>query len=199
MKITSKTNRLITIATIVYTVFLALSFFIKIRHIILTRIQYYSLTFLLEVLFILLMIYLINILWILKEKAAIIAAFTIYTCLEVVKIIYGLLPSRFYNNLFTGSLGIFSLGISIYLLIETFSIQNRYIALPYKLFGSSLLYLLLAKLILIIAFPNAANPEMINYLDVLSLLTPIAILYILKKVTEFIKYDNDQNSRVISG
>jgi len=190
LKINQNTNRWITIATVSYIVLLTSLLFIQISQIRIEPILYNVFTLLLGPLYILLIVYLIEILITFREKPSLSAAFTMYVCLEVITFIDKLFGGRLMGSLLTTTSGIMISVVIIYLFILTLGIKNQYIAIPYKLFGFSLLIFVLSIYFITLVFPMVANRRTMNYLQLISLLTPISILLILNGVSKFIKEEN---------
>ena len=191
MDITVKTNRSISIVTVIYMVLLAASVFIKVNGILISKTEYYGLNFLLAAMYVFLLIYLIRILIFLNEPKDITAAFVIYTCFEAVSIIIKALPAKTLSNTYTATIGLLDIVILIYLLIMAFNIKNAYVSSPYRLFGCSLVFSIVAKLIFTVAFAVQSDLIALRYLDLLTLFMPLAILFILRRTDEFIK-DKEQ-------
>jgi hypothetical protein len=191
MDITLKTNRSISIVTVIYMILLAASVFIKVNGILITETEYYGLNFLLAALYVFLLIYLIRILVFLNEPRDITAAFMIYTCFEAIQIIIKVLPAKTLSATFSTTIGLLDVVIIIYLLIMSFNVKNTYVSSPYRLFACSLVFVMVAKLIFTVAFAVQADRISLRYLDMLSLFMPLAILFILRRTDEFIK-DKEQ-------
>jgi hypothetical protein len=130
------------------------------------------------------------------EKTAISVAITWYICLDILKFLAGEWPGKILDIILTPALGILTFVALVYVLIQLFRVNNKYIALPFRLFGFSFLAVVVFKLMIAIAFPLSPGRLEMEYSSLLLILTPLSILYILKKVTDIIKSQNAQSKEI---
>lgn len=145
---------------------------------------FYLFFLLFSVFYILLLTYLTKILWAFKEDAAIIGAFTIVTCLEVINLIMGMSSL---NSNYAMSVGVLTEVMSVYLAIQTFRVKNKEISLPFRLFGVAVFFLSFGKVVLLFALPNVAAKYLLYYEQTVILLTLLSAYYLLKRVYVYIK------------
>lgn len=161
---------------------------LKIGGVTLSAIENYTFSVCLYVSYILMLFYLVAVLRTLKEHKTVIKVFVIYTALEVVKIILGFLTlNAHYTSLFGTGAGTLSTIIAMYLIIQTFNLQNKYVAGPFRIFGASLAPAIIVFFYLTSSSPNTVNANTKNYLDILKILVPLAVLFILQNVDKYIK------------
>jgi hypothetical protein len=152
-----------------------------------------------EILTFLLILYLVNVLIFFEEKSSIVTAFTIYICLYVLRTIDTLSAGNTFQNTIAIVLGTATFVVSIYLFFRVLQIKADYIRAPYRLFGYGLLILVLLEGFTPLVFPFIIGKDKmagagmlqlrqaINYMGILSLLTPIAVLLVIKGVSRFIE------------
>jgi len=127
------------------------------------------------------LIYLISVLKTLKEHKSVINVFIIFTCLEAAKIILGLFSLGVHSNSYIMGLGTLSAIIGMYLMIQTFNIKSPYIAVPYRVFGGSLLVSVGAFLYLTSSSPVVANSNTKDYLDIVKDTYPYSSSFYIKE------------------
>jgi len=187
IKVNLKTNQWIIIATIVYIVLSIVEFYLKISQVVASYTIYYTYSIFMEALYVLLIFYLISILMFFGEKTAISTAVTMFICIDVMRFIATEWPGKVLSYGLTPTLGILTLVVYIYLLVQFFKVKNSSISLPFRFLGLSFFAVMLIKLVIIIAFPVMADRINQEFNNISSLLIPLSILYILKKVALFIK------------
>ncbi len=193
MRLNSETNRFFIIITVMYTVLLALSIYLKIGTMPVKVGQYPALEPALQIIYILLMIYLVRVLKAFDEKSAVVTALILYTCIRGAYAIIKFFPEAKLGSSYVAPMGFLTIVIGIYFFIQLFRIQNRYISLPYILFGFSLVLVFVAEIALIVVFRVSPYPAIANYMRFVDLLTPLCILFILKRVSAFINEQSTQS------
>ena len=163
-----------------------------------------------EFMYLLLLIYLTLILFYLNEKTFIIIAFIIYIGSDVLRTIYPITMGGTHNLRFGIALGTLTFISTIYLFIATFKIKSSFVTLPYRLFGFGLLTSTLLKLIITIIFPLIVDfstleysglvllRTIMNFVNVLSLLTPISVLLLIRELNKFLTAEIVQNADISS-
>lgn len=136
LKINQKTNRWMTIATVIYLILLLISLTDKVGHVIFPLPIYYILYGLMTLLYVLLLVYLINTLIFFNEKTFIVVAFSMFLCLFIIDVAVSVYSISYMLAATIGTL--FSI-INIYVFISTLVVKNKYIAFSYILFGFGLL------------------------------------------------------------
>jgi len=182
IKVNLKTNQWIIITTIVYIVLSIVEFYLKISQVVASYTIYYTYSIFMEALYVLLIFYLISILMFFGEKTAISTAVTMFICIDVMRFIATEWPGKVLSYGLTPTLGILTLVVYIYLLVQFFKVKNSCISLPFRFLGLSFFAVMLIKLVIIIAFPVMADRINQEFNNISSLLIPLSILYILKKV-----------------
>jgi len=194
IKVSLRSNNRMMIATIAFIILSIALFYVRFNYIIISRLNYYVWSISLELIYLLLLIYLVSILTLFREKLSISTAVTMYLCIDTMTFITTEWPRIIPAYGIGAALGILTLIIYIYLLVQLFKVKNRYVALPFKLFGFSFLILALFKFLFALTFPLTAHIYEVEYSGILTLLTPLSILYVLKMVDSFIKGQNIQNT-----
>jgi hypothetical protein len=144
--------------------------------------------------YVLLLIYLVNVISYLNENASIAAAFTMYAGLTVIGFIDVLLPS-FLNSSYASTLGILTEVISLFATFQSFKIKDRTLSIPFKLFGIAIFLNSFSKLILIFAIPSI-NEKLENIYGQISLgLTLLAAFYLLKRIKSYLMKNEEQLSK----
>jgi hypothetical protein len=182
MKLNLSNHRLLTILTIFNTLLLIPALLIKILGVSTSLLEHLLLYLSLNISYTLIVIFLINILWTFKEKPSIVTSFKVYACLTVLHLIKNLLHDSPFAKTYALLVGYLTIVITIYLTIQVFKIKNSLIAIPYRMFALSLFSVMIIELIVIIA-TTSAEDNIIKYVDIMRLLAPISILYIIKKTT----------------
>ena len=197
IKISQKTNQWIKITTIVQIAFFLLFLIINFAHIILSRPIHYILTMMMELTYLLLLIYLIDVLFFLREKAIVVVAFFIYMGSDILRTIYPISMGGTSGIKLVATLGVLSFVSTIYLFIATYKIKSSYIMVPYRLFGFALLILTLLKFIITIMLPLMVDfntvgysglillRTIMNFINVIWLLIPISILFVVNGLNKF--------------
>jgi len=190
IKVSLRSNNRMMIATIAFIILSIALFYVRFNYIIISRLNYYVWSISLELIYLLLLIYLVSILTLFREKLSISTAVTMYLCIDTMTFI----TTEWPRIIPAYGIGVLTLIIYIYLLVQLFKVKNRYVALPFKLFGFSFLILALFKFLFALTFPLTAHIYEVEYSGILTLLTPLSILYVLKMVDSFIKGQNIQNT-----
>jgi len=186
MKVNLKNSRLSFILTVFNVLLLMLSLLIRIRDIKINVFEHHILYAALNTSYIFMIMFLIEILRYVKEKTSVITSLITYACLQVLNLINNFFRDFSFAKQSTLSIGILTIVIVIYLTIETFKIKSSLIAIPYRLFALSLLSVIIIELIAVAAVASNAEDKVTDYLDILKLLTPLSILYIVKKANSLI-------------
>jgi len=196
MKINFKTNQWIAIAAIVQIVLLAVSQALRIGHLVVSNAIGLVSLFSIDLINFLLLLYMTSVLSFLQEKTFIKSAFIVWIILGIVGGGIGLMSGELFGYIFWVIYGLLVFAATIYLFIATLSIKNNCITFPYKLFSFGLLTLALLKMLIPIIFPLVTDirtmryhglilqRKMENYADVISLITPIAILILVKNLNQ---------------
>lgn len=150
-----------------------------INNIMLDTVSYFVLHGCAEVTYILLLVYLVNILQYANEKISVQTPFNIYLGLAFIKLILSLLYTSSASDLAMG-LSMLSICLTIYLIISSFKIVNEKIAVAYKLFSLTLLLNMSIKIA--IPFIITISPRMLpsRYFGFLDIIEAGAILYIIR-------------------
>jgi hypothetical protein len=208
VKISQKINLWVAILTIIQVIFLAVSIIINFGHFALPHNIFYFLSILMEFIYLLLLIYMIQVLIFFKEKTFIVIAFIIYMCLDILRSIHPVSMGRGFDFTFGLTLGVLSFVPTIYLFIAALKIKTRYIVFPFRLFSYVLLILTLLKLMITIIFPLIVDVSAMKYnglillrsimycIDAISIFKLVAILLIVKAMNKFIGAQNTQNTEV---
>jgi len=188
LKVSLNNNTAFTIATGVNILFCVLLFLVHLEE---PRGFNGSMLFLLEftVFFCLLLVYLIKILAYLKESNAIIASFTILTCLIAIEII-GLFI-RFFGT-YLESLGVLTQVLGLLAVFRSFQVKNPMLASPFRVLGVGGFMLFLPKLIIpLFAAPIPTRPMAI--LEATGMLVCLlGGLFILKRMSDGLKAEPKQ-------
>jgi len=209
IKISRKINHWMATLTIIQIVFFTVSLILNFGHVVLSQTIYFILSMVTEFIYILLLLYMIDVLIFLGEKKFIVVAFILYMCSDILRAIRPISMASVSGVTFGAILGWLTFVLTIYLFIATLKIKTRYVIFPYKLFSYVLLILTLLKLIITIILPLIADVSTMKYnglillrsimyyIDVVSMLKLIAILFIVKGMNKFIRGQNVQNNAFI--
>jgi len=159
---------------------------LRINNIELDTISYFVLHTCTEITYILLLVYLINILQYANEKISVQTPFNIYLGLAFIKFILGFLYTSNAGDV-TMAIAMLNICIVVYLIICSFKIENEKVALGYKLFCIVLLLNMLVKIA--IPFVVTISPNMLpsRYLGVMDIIEVGAILYIIRSCSNLLR------------
>lgn len=188
MKINLKTITYIITAVIIYGLLLALSMFIRIKHIRIDQSANHILLTLIEVFYLSIMVYLINFLKYLKEKKSVIVVFIIFITYDILAFLYGMFAKSIGATIQINAMaGLACLIISILLFTYTFRIKTKEFAPPFRFFGGAFIFILLFKMIVPIIMILHYNQTLRPYTALVELLIPLAILNILFKAYRYLQ------------
>jgi len=159
---------------------------LRINNIELDTISYFVLHTCTEITYILLLVYLINILQYANEKISVQTPFNIYLGLAFIKFILGFLYTSNAGGV-TMAIAMLNICIVVYLIICSFKIENEKVASGYKLFCIVLLLNMLVKIA--IPFVVTISPNMLpsRYLGVMDIIEVGAILYIIRSCSNLLR------------
>jgi hypothetical protein len=186
MKVNAKAVSYIITGTILYEVALLTSILLKTGHVVFQGLTYNSLLVILNAAYFFIILYLINILKFLNEKRSVTTAFTIYIFYHLALFLCWLIIKPLGFTLFYTSMSFLSLAILIYLLVNTFRIQNIELAPPFLLFSWALFAIVLFKTVapVILILCNFKNAVL--YIPLVELLLPLTIIYILHQTSQYL-------------
>ncbi|MCO5949410.1 hypothetical protein [Mucilaginibacter flavidus] len=196
MKVNLKTNLVVIILTIIYGLLIVTSLFIKDGSESGTYTLLFTLDIGLKTLFALLLFYLTRVLIAFNEKKSIVIAFIMYTFIQTIYLIDDIMPGLVFIGGYIFLLEMLTFLTVTYLFIQIFRIQNPHIGLSFRLFGVSIFILFLKEMIVPMIFRNSSFLENTNNLQFLDIIKSLTILFILKRVAEFLKNRDDQSLQV---
>jgi len=208
LKITPKVNNLVKIAAIVQLSLFIFDSVIDIGHLNVPRgfdLVNYTV---LSVLSILMAFYIIGILNFFDEKTGIKASFFIYAILEILIVGTTVLvkfESPKFSLILSSVLGLLIFLNSFYLVISSSRIRNKIISNPIMLFTISFFVVGILKMLISISFPLIFRASFetenrgvllsrnaLNWVSVLSVLTPVAIMLLISRVERCLNSQQQQ-------
>ena len=185
MKVTKENNRLMIIANILTIILTILLVLIRVSETRLDAKSGFVMRVAIEAGYILTLLYLVNILQFFDEKTAFRTPFELYIGFEVIKFILSMLKfsdlSSSQTYIYVMGIGLLNFCISLYLIISLFKIKHPVLAQPYRLFGISLILILLTKFGLPLIFMNLHILPPSAYFGVIDCIPLLAIFYIIRK------------------
>lgn len=140
-----------------------------INNIVLDTVSYFVLHGCAEITYILLLIYLVNILQYANEKISVQTPFNVYLGLAFTKLILSFLYTSSAGDLAMG-IGMLSICLTIYLIVSSFKITNVKIAMAYKLFSIALLLNMSIKIaipFIVIISPRVLPSRYFGFMDII--------------------------------
>jgi hypothetical protein len=145
-----------------------------------------------SVFYVFLLFYVAKILSYLNENAATVASFTTFACLLGIGFVDTLFPSLLKGS-YADSLGILTQVVSVFVALRSFTVKNRFLSTPFKLFGIALFSSSFPRLLFILVVPLINQKLMTIYGQLTVVLILTSAFYVLKSATKYLKSDNGAN------
>lgn len=188
MKLNSKNVGLFKAVTLIYIILFIVSLYFNFSGQWPAGTAGYAFLILLDVSYILMLAYVAAILRNLGEQKPVVMVFLLYVLMEAVKIALPYLPLKpAAVSLYITLGGTLSAILGMYLIIQTFNLQTAFIIRAYRMFGLAVAASIVVFFYLTSSGTKAVSTDVKHYLDIVKLLIPIAVLYILKTVGEGLK------------
>ncbi len=186
MKVNKENNRRVMLLGIANTILILVITLLHINNNEPGTISYFVLHACTEITYILLLVYLINILQYANEKISVQTPFNIYLGLAFIKLLLGFLYTSNAGELAMG-IGMLSMCLTIYLIISSFKIANEKIATAYKLFSLVLLLNMLTKIAIPFIVVISARMFPSRYFYLMDIMEVGTILYIIRSCGDLLK------------
>lgn len=188
MKLNSKNVSLYKATTLIYIILFIISLYFNFSRQWPAGTAGYAFLILLDASYILMLAYVVAILRQLGEQKSVATVFALYVVMEAVKIVLPYLPLKASSiSLYTTLGGTLSAILGMYLIIQTFNLQSAYIVRAYRMFGLAVAASIVVFFYLTSSGTKAVSVNTKHYLDIVKLLVPFAVFYILQTVGEGLK------------
>lgn len=194
MDVTLKNNRLIKAATIFYILLLIVSLSLEISKTAVPAAANYLLILVEGGAYVLMLYYILRLLKHFGENKTLINTFIFFACAEALKVIFAFpIAKTHISEFYRTGLDTLSAVLGMYLMIQILTIKNKFIIGPFKLFGLAVIASVIAFLYIMSVTASsphpsiAANSDVKGYMDILKVLVPLSVLFLLKNADQALK------------
>jgi hypothetical protein len=189
MKISKQRNHLMVWLTIINIILKLAIFLLHINRIQLDLSLSYFIDGVIEITYILMLLYLIGILQSVGETIAVQTPFSLFLGIEVMIFISGFISSRSQSMvMMLTAIGVVKIIAIFYIAIIVFKVKNQQISVAFKIYGLSLILVFIVKMSMPFLFvmTNHAVSPTLKYLGLTDIIPLIAMLFIIDKAGEYL-------------